>query len=180
METGTVIRRIAVAEGPVVKAIRLRSLATDPSSFASTHAREAAFAEDEWVDWAAGDASGEEKTTLLAIRGREPIGLVAAYRDGHERALFHLVAMWVAPEARRAGIGRRLLGEIETWVAASGGDCVQLSVADQAFPAVSLYEGAGYRPDGKRSPSPHTPEITLVSLRKQLSATGTGTPSRPG
>jgi ribosomal protein S18 acetylase RimI-like enzyme len=180
MEAGTAIRRVAVAEGPVVKAIRLRSLATDPASFASTYAREAAFAEDEWVDWAAGDASGEETTTLLAMRGREPVGLVAAYRDGRDPSLFHVVAMWVAPELRRAGIGRRLLGAIETWISSSGGDCAQLSVADQALPAVSLYEAAGYRPDGKRSPSPHMPEISLVSLRKQLSALDASTSSRLG
>ena len=163
------IRRVAVAEGPVVKAVRLRSLAADPSSFASTYAREAAFAEDEWIDWAAGDASGEEKATLLAMRGREPVGLVAAYRDERELDIFHLVAMWVAPEVRRAGIGRRLLGEIEAWIESSGGTCVQLSVADQALAAFCLYEAAGYRPDGQRSQSPHTPEISLISLRKQLS-----------
>jgi ribosomal protein S18 acetylase RimI-like enzyme len=173
METGTVIRRVAVAEGPVVKAVRLRSLEADPSSFASTYAREAAFAEDEWVDWAAGDASGEEMTTLLAMRGREPVGLVAAYRDERERNLFHVVAMWVEPEARRAGIGRRLLREIEAWISSSGGNCAQLSVADRALGALCLYEEAGYRPDGERSQSPHMPEISLVSLRKQLSGLDT-------
>jgi ribosomal protein S18 acetylase RimI-like enzyme len=164
----TVIRRIGISEGSVVKSVRLRSLATDPSSFASTYAREAAFAEDEWTDWAAGDASGNEKTTLLALRLREPIGLVAAYRDEVQRNLFHVVAMWVAPEARCEGIGRQLLGEIEEWIASSGGACVQLSVADQAVAALRLYDAAGYRPDGERSESPHTPGVSHVSLRKAL------------
>ena len=166
------IRRITATEEHVVKAVRLRSLAADPSSFASTYAREAAFAEDEWRDWAESDASGEEKTTLLALQGREPVGLAAAYRDERERNLFHVVAMWVAPELRRAGIGRRLLSEIEAWIASSGGDFVQLRVADQALAARCLYEAAGYRPDGERAESPHTPEISLVSLRKQLSGQG--------
>jgi ribosomal protein S18 acetylase RimI-like enzyme len=168
VEARTVIRRIGASEGPVVKSVRLRSLATDPSSFASTYAREAAFAEDEWTDWAAGDASGSEMTTLLAMRLREPVGLVAAYRDELQRNLFHLVAMWVAPEARREGIGRRLLDEIEEWIASSGGTCVQLSVADQALAAIRLYDAAGYRPDGERSESAHTPGVSLVSLRKEL------------
>jgi ribosomal protein S18 acetylase RimI-like enzyme len=168
VETSTVIRRIEASEGPFVKAVRLRSLATDPASFASTHAREAAFAEEEWTDWAAGDASGIEKSTLFAIRVREPIGIVAAYRDDVEASLFHVIAMWVAPEARREGIGRRLLAEIEEWIASCGGEYVQLLVADQAAAAIGLYDTAGYRPDGERSESPHTPGVTLLSLRKEL------------
>lgn len=168
VDARTVIRRIGASEGPVVKSVRLGSLATDPSSFASTYAREAAFAEDEWTDWAVGDASGDEKSTLLAMRMCEPVGLVAAYRDEDERTLFHIVAMWVAPEARRQGIGRRLLSEIEEWIASSGGDCVHLSVADQALPALRLYDAAGYEPDGERSESAHTAGVTHVSLRKEL------------
>ena len=134
MEARTQIRRIGASEGSVVRSVRLRSLATDPSSFVSTYAREAAFAEEEWTEWAAGDASGEEKSTLLALRAAEPVGLVAAYRDEEQQSLFHVVAMWVAPEARRQGIGRRLLAEIERWIASSGGDRIHLSVADQAGP----------------------------------------------
>jgi ribosomal protein S18 acetylase RimI-like enzyme len=168
VEARTVIRRIGASEGPVVKSLRLRSLATDPSSFVSTYAREAAFADDEWTDWATGDASGEEKSTLLAMRVGEPVGLVAAYRDEDERSLFHVVAMWVAPEARREGIGRRLLSEIEDWIASAGGDCVHLSVADQALPALRLYDAAGYEPDGKRSESAHTAGVMLIGLRKEL------------
>lgn len=168
MEARTVIRRIGASEGLLVKSVRLRSLAADPSSFSSTYAREAAFAEDEWADWAAGDASGQEMTTLLAMRSREPVGLVAAYRDDVQKNLFYVIAMWVAPEARREGIGRRLLDEIEEWIASSGGNCVQLSVADQALAAIRLYDAAGYRHDGERSASPHSPGVSHMIFRKQL------------
>ena len=162
----------------MVKWVRLRSLATDPSSFISTYAREVAFAEDEWTDWAAGDAAGEEKATMLAVRLREPVGLVAAYRDEVQRDLFHVVAMWVAPEVRRAGIGRRLLSTIEEWIAACGGSCVQLAVADQALAARRLYDTAGYTPDGERSESAHTPGVTHVSLRKELGRQADGAKDR--
>ena len=162
------IRRVGVSDGPVIKAVRLRSLAVDPSSFASTYAQEAGFAEDEWTDWAAGDAAGDEMTTLLAMCGREPVGIVAAYRDESQRGLFHVIAMWVAPEVRREGVGRRLLGEIERWISSCGGDCVQLSVADLALAAVRLYDAAGYGPDGERSELSHNPGMTYMSLRKPL------------
>lgn len=142
----------------------------DPGSFGSTYDREKAFTHDEWDDWAAGHAAGEERATLLAMRAADPVGIVAAYRDEHEQRLFHVFAMWVAPEARREGIGQQLLNDIEKWIASSGGTCVQLSVADIAHAATRLYEAAGYRADGEVSGSPHSPGITHISLRKALAS----------
>jgi ribosomal protein S18 acetylase RimI-like enzyme len=165
---GTVIRRVQAGDGAFIKDVRLRALETDPLSFGSTHSREASYSDSEWVDWATGDASGEETATLLAIRGREPVGMIAAYRDATQHDLFHVVAMWVAPEVRREGIGWLLLGGIEAWIASCGGTCIQLSVADSAAAASRLYEKSGYEADGEVSASPHTPGVTHVSLRKRL------------
>jgi ribosomal protein S18 acetylase RimI-like enzyme len=162
------IRRIRASEGLLVKAVRLRALKSDPSSFGSTYEREAAFADEEWADWAAGDASGEEMTTLLATRGLEPVGIVAAYRDEATRTLFHVFSMWVAPEARRDGLGRRLLREIEDWIVSCGGTSVQLAVADTAVAATRLYESSGYQPDGERFEPPDIPDVTHISLRKHF------------
>jgi hypothetical protein len=41
-------------------------------------------------------------------------------------------------------------------------------VADQALPALRLYDAAGYQPAGERSASAHTAGVTLVGLRKEL------------
>ena len=106
--------------------------------------------------------------TFLAMRGPSPVGTVAAYRDETQPRTFHVIAMWVAPEARREGTGRCLLQTIEEWITSSGGNCIQLSVADRAEAACRLYETSGYLPDGATSDSPHTPGITHVSLRKNL------------
>ena len=165
------IRRIQATDAPVVKAVRLRALATDPLSFASTYEREAALADQTWTDWAAKDASGSDVATFLAMRAAEPVGIVAAYRDEKRPQTFHVIAMWVAPEARREGIARRLLREVEQWIASRDGTCVQLSVADTALAACRLYETAGYERDGDVSESPHTRGVTHVSLSKRLVAT---------
>jgi ribosomal protein S18 acetylase RimI-like enzyme len=163
-----IVRRIVASDAERIKAIRLRSLRSDPSSFASTFAKEAAYPDEQWIDWATGDAEGEETATMLALQGQDAVGLVAAYRDEDDRALYHVIAMWVAPERRRSGLGRRLLTAIEEWIACAGGTTVQLDVADTAKEAVSLYASTGYVPDGYQSPSPHTPGITHLSLRKRL------------
>jgi ribosomal protein S18 acetylase RimI-like enzyme len=163
-----VIRRVVASDAERIKVVRLRALRSDPSSFASTFPEEAAYADEEWMDWAIGHAAGEEMATILALEGENAIGLVSAYRDKGDGSLYHVYAMWVAPEHRGSGLGRRLLAAIEEWIAGAGGTTVQLDVADTAKEAVALYNSSGYVRDGHQSPSPHTPGITHVSLRKRL------------
>ena len=76
--------------------------------------------------------------------------------------------MWVAPEARGRGVGRRLLAEIEAWIASCGGVTVQLSVTNEAAAARRLYEAAGYEADGAVEDSPHTPGVLHTSLTKLI------------
>jgi ribosomal protein S18 acetylase RimI-like enzyme len=167
---GILIRRVTARDADSIKSIRLRSLQSDPSSFGSTFVKEAAYAEQEWADWASGDASGDEMATVLALDDGEPVGIVGAYRDDDDDSLYHVIAMWVAPEYRGRGLGRALLRTIEAWVHECGGATIQLDVADQAAAAAaaSLYQSAGYVLDGQRSPSPHTPAIIHLSMRKSL------------
>ena len=163
-----VVRRVDPSDVPAVKRLRLRALATDPASFGSTHEREAAFPERTWAERVERSSAGDEASTLLAFRGDEPVGLVTAIRDEVQQDLFHVFGMWVAPEARREGIGRRLLDEIEGWIVSCGGTGVQLSVTDAAPAARRLYESAGYEPDGSALKSGHTAGLIEIGLRKRL------------
>jgi ribosomal protein S18 acetylase RimI-like enzyme len=163
-----VIRRVEPSDVPLVRQMRLRALATDPASFGSTYEHEAAFTEETWVERVTQSSAGEEAATLIALRGDEPIGLVTAVRDEARGELFHVFGMWVAPEARGEGLGRRLLEEIEGWIASCGGTDVQLSVTGEATAARRLYESAGYEPDGRTEESPHTPGLIEIGLRKRL------------
>lgn len=162
------IRRVAAGDWPLLRHLRLRALATDPASFGSTREREAASADDVWQERAAHGAFGDVSSTLLALRGREPVGAVAAHRDETERHVFRVVSMWVAPEVRGQGVGRRLLDEIEDWIGSVGGSVVRLCVTDASTAARRLYETAGYEPDGHSAMSRHTPDLTEIGLRKQL------------
>ena len=147
------IRRVEPSDSALLRRVRLRALATDPASFGSTHEREAAFPDQTWAERAARGAAGDDATTLLAIQNDESVGIVTAMRDETRRQLFYVVGMWVAPEARRKGIGRRLLNGIEEWIASCGGTSTQLSVTNAATAAMPLYKSAGYKPDGNSAES---------------------------
>lgn len=151
--------------------MRLRALRSDPSSFGSTYDRELAFEPSRWEDWAAEDSEGDLYATLLAFLGDEAVGIVTGARDDDDPALFHVYAMWVAPEARGSGLGRRLLDELEAWMRASGGETAHLSVTTEAEAAQRLYEAAGYAPDGHVEESRHTQGLRHISLRKLLAST---------
>ncbi len=171
-----VVRRVAAGDGPALRELRLRALRTDPNAFASTLEREEAYTDEDWRGWAAEDASGPAGATFLAVLGGVPVGLVGGYRSADD-GRYRIVAMWVAPGARGRGVGRRLLGAVEGWIAESGGEDAWLAVADRARAARRLYERAGYVETGERAESPHTPGVLHVELRKRLAtATPRGAP----
>jgi DNA-binding MarR family transcriptional regulator len=52
--------------------------------------------------------------------------------------------MWVAPAARRLGVGRRLLGELEALARAQGLSAVRLETNGSLSEAIALYRSSGY------------------------------------
>jgi ribosomal protein S18 acetylase RimI-like enzyme len=55
-----------------------------------------------------------------------------------------LKRMWVAPEARGLGLGRRLLGELERYALANGATSVRLETNRSLTEAIQLYRSSGY------------------------------------
>ena len=80
---------------------------------------------------------------LLATLHGEPAGCGALkFRPG---APTEIKRMWVAPEARGLGLGRRLLAELEARAAARGARTLRLETNRALAEAISLYRSAGYR-----------------------------------
>lgn len=162
------IRRIAADEAAVLREVRLRMLLVDAASFSATHASEADEADEHWAERAHRLAGGDDATQLLALDRSGPVGTVVVVRDEGDCALFHLYSMWVAPERRGHGLGAHLLATAEAWIEGVGGREAELSVTSAAPVAARLYARSGYVPDGRETPSPHTPGLIERSLRKRL------------
>jgi DNA-binding MarR family transcriptional regulator/GNAT superfamily N-acetyltransferase len=81
---------------------------------------------------------------LLIARLRErPIGCGALKL--HADAPAELKRMWVAPEARGLGLGRRLLVELERYASGRGVRTVRLETNRALKEAIQLYRASGYR-----------------------------------
>jgi DNA-binding MarR family transcriptional regulator/predicted N-acetyltransferase YhbS len=79
---------------------------------------------------------------LVARRRERPVGCGALKFHGREPA--ELKRMWVSPEARGAGLGRRLLGSLEQCARDAGARVVRLETNATLSEAIALYRQTGY------------------------------------
>lgn len=163
--TGTVaVRRLRAEDWPEFRALRLRALATDPLAFGSTREAEAGRPESRWRESALRGAGSSAEATWVAVgpEGRL-LGMAGLFaREGR----FHLWGMWVAPEARRRGVGRRLLDPLLRWAHAQDPSAeVVLEVNPVQESAVRLYRSAGFERTGESRPLGHTPGQFVNAMR---------------
>jgi DNA-binding MarR family transcriptional regulator/ribosomal protein S18 acetylase RimI-like enzyme len=79
---------------------------------------------------------------LVARLHGEPIGCGALKLHGD--VPFYIKRMWVAPEARGLGVGRRILAELEDQARHRGATVVHLETNKTLREAATLYRSAGY------------------------------------
>ena len=159
-------RRILLSDATILRAIRLRALESDPLAFGSTLAREISRETSDWEAWARTHASGPDKATFLELDGERALGIAAGMRDADDATRFGLFSMWVAPEARRRGVGRALVEDVITWAAAQGGRSIRLFVTQPG--AIAFYQTCGFVDDGRREPLVHTPAVIEIGMTRPL------------
>ncbi len=80
---------------------------------------------------------------VVARLRQQPVGCGALKFHGDAPA--ELKRMWVAPEARGLGLGRRLLHELERLASAAGVRVVRLETNGTLTEAIALYRSSGYQ-----------------------------------
>ena len=151
------IRRATEDDWQVMRDIRLTALQQAPFAFGSTYERERDFDEQTWR----ARLSNPDGPTFLAFDGDRVVGLDGLYNDDGRLIL---VAMWVAPGARRAGVGRALTRAAIDWVAARGDQRLLLGVAEDNEPARRLYESLGFQLTGKAEPLHSDPSRLTLEM----------------
>jgi ribosomal protein S18 acetylase RimI-like enzyme len=104
---------------------------------------------DDGFDTALSISATEDEMTppaglfLLATLHGEPVGCGAV--KFHPEAPAEIKRMWVSPQVRGLGLGRRLLAQLEAHAEARGVRTLRLETNRTLDEAISLYRTAGYR-----------------------------------
>jgi ribosomal protein S18 acetylase RimI-like enzyme len=96
-----------------------------------------------WNDPAADFARAVAGETSAVLLRREDDALVASVMVGHDGHRGWVYYLAVAPERRRAGLGRAMMGAAEDWLRAHGAPKLQLMVRDTNDAAQAFYEALG-------------------------------------
>jgi ribosomal protein S18 acetylase RimI-like enzyme len=167
------IRRLGSADADVFREIRLRALADAPYAFGSSLAEERGHGPDFWQG-RADESAAAHKGAIFAALGedRPAVAMAGGFfpQLGDEEAV--LWGMWVAPEARRGGLGRQLVAQVAGWAHSCGARRLRLCVSEthRSKPAAELYRALGFSEVGEREPLPSDPTITTVTMIKDLAA----------
>ncbi len=105
-----------------------------------------------WRNWVAEAAAGDEKTLFVAEEDDTWLGVVGAFVRVDAREV-QLISMWVDPAARGRGVARDLIRAVATWTRAREATRVVLFVQEANGPARRLYQQAGFRLTGDRTPA---------------------------
>jgi GNAT superfamily N-acetyltransferase len=162
------IRRVRRDEGDALRAIRLAALKESPFAFASTYEGEAARTDDEWTARARLGAEGVHRVTFFASVNDRIVGLVGGLRPQADGFVVDLVSMWTAPEVRRAGVGRALVGAVLDWAREISAPTVGLWVTDGNVAAHRLYESIGLCETGESQRLPSDPSKDEVRMTLSL------------
>lgn len=146
------IRRIRAHEWPLLRDLRLASLLDAPEAFGQRHENAAAEPEAEWRSAARASASGDRRAWFFArtvdAASTEEMGLVQARRRPPADCL--VFSMWVAPGARRGGVGVALIDAVAEWARGWGAQRIVLWVFGANEGALRFYERIGFHvlPEG--------------------------------
>lgn len=174
------VRRVREAEWRQLRRIRLAALRESPAAFASTWAREAELADEEWHERARLEAAGDNRVLFLAPTDDDDfVGVAGGYRPGRAPADAEVISIWVAPPARHGGLGRQLLDAVVGWACDGGARVVGLWVTRGNEAATALYQAAGFTATDEVQPLPSDPcmaELRMLLRVADLRESGTDRP----
>jgi len=141
------VRALGEEDWQQYRAVRLMALVDSPGAFVVTRAQEETFDEQDWR------ARMRRSRRLVAERDGSPVGVVSL---GEGEADFahtgELFGLWVAPEARGAGVAWKLVEAGADQALQDGRSHLSYWVGTDNGRAVAFASSFGFRPTSTRRP----------------------------
>ena len=162
------IRTLEPHEVDLHREVRLRALADAPEAFGVVVAEVEAQPMSYWEDLTRAVTGPGGQVMFLACEDDTVLGSAYGLLERDRREAGRVGGMWVAPAARRRGIGRALLHAVMAW--ARGRHLTHLGLWAPAHSpaAVALYRQSGFRETGRRGPLPHHPTLEIIEMVCEL------------
>jgi GNAT superfamily N-acetyltransferase len=162
------VEAITQAQLSLFKEIRLRALKDAPYAFSSTYAREAHFADADWMQrilrW-----NGEWGMGFLAMEDAQACGIAGCLLEPEDTTRAQLVSMWTAPSHRQRGVGRLLVEAVLAWANSKGVPALNLMVTSNNLSAMVFYERLGFVSTGRTEPFPNDPAVMECEMSRPTS-----------
>ena len=135
---------LTIDEWPKWRSLRLATLADAPEAFGSRLSDWADAPDQRWRS-----RLRDVPLNVIAMLDNKSVGQVSATNDGSSTSV-ELISMWVAPNARGAGVGDAMIHAVISWAEDQGASVVELSVKAANLPARRLYERNRFLFNGNR------------------------------
>ena len=146
------IRQLGTSDAVEYRDLRLRGLREVPEAFGSTYDEEVLFSLDTVETRLESTRSPTGRVILGAFADAVLVGIVGCAQESRfkKRHTAVIFGMYVAPEVRSHGIGRRLLNEsiteARTW---PNVERMTITVVERVRAARALYVSLGFEPFGR-------------------------------
>ena len=160
------IRWIRSDEVEVYRAFRLRALSDTPEAFGDSYALAIARPPEFWHQRVADTSAGLTSVLVVAVDAATDtwLGMTGSYIEEGAPETSEVVSVWVAPEARRRGVARRLLEAATEWAGSRGTSRQRLWVTATNQRAQNLYLGAAFTTTGTKKPLPSNPALEELEM----------------
>jgi RimJ/RimL family protein N-acetyltransferase len=140
------IRPLAPSDASAFRALRIRALIDHPEAFGRTP--EEVDSVEVWAERLRVDAGSDLDCLLGAFEGERLLGVAGCHRERaiKQRHVVHIWGVYVVPEHRRTGLGRRIFAtavdRARTW---PGVEQIWLDVTTVNTGARALYASCGFK-----------------------------------
>jgi RimJ/RimL family protein N-acetyltransferase len=139
------VRRLRLGEGELFRQIRLTSLLESPSAFTTTYETAVKRSPESWSEQADRSAEGPDRATFLLFSDKEPVGIMALYRDLLELDAGELIQVWISPDFRGTGAAGKLMEAVMRWAKKNNFDRIFAEITPGNDRALQFYRKWDFR-----------------------------------